>query len=120
MTDALEDLIAETRKYSVSLTLAHQYISQFGSRKTDALSSVGSTIIFNIDKKDAQSLSKDLRNLVRLEDLITLEIGEAIARIGTEIVRIKTPKPFKIPTENNRDRIIEASRERYYKPANEI
>ena len=119
MTDALEDLIAETRKYSVSLTLAHQYISQFGSRKTDALSSVGSTIIFNIDKKDAQSLSKDLRNLVRLEDLITLETGEAIARIGTEIVRIKTPKPLKIPEGNNRERIIEVSRERYYKPADE-
>ena len=120
MTDALEDLIAETRKYSVSLTLAHQYISQFGSRKTDALASVGSTIIFNIDKKDAQSLSKDLRNLVRLEDLISLEIGEAIARIGTEIVRIKTPKPLKIPLKNHRERIIDISRERYYKPAVEI
>ena len=57
---------------------------------------------------------------MRIEDLITLETGEAIARVGTEIVRIKTPKPLKIPVENNRERIIEVSRKRYYKPAIEI
>jgi len=48
MTDALEEMIAETRKYRVSLTLAHQFLSQFNQRRADALSATGSTIIFNM------------------------------------------------------------------------
>ena len=36
--DCFEDLIAETRKYGVGLTLAHQYMSQFSERKAGALS----------------------------------------------------------------------------------
>jgi hypothetical protein len=120
VTDALEDLIVETRKYSVSLILAHQYMSQFGQRKTDAISSVGSTIIFNVDRKDAQFFKKDLRDLVKVDDLISLGVGEAIARIGTDIVRVKTAEPYKIKAKNFRDRIIEQSRRRYYRPTHEV
>ena len=120
VTDALEDFIAETRKYKVSLTLSNQFMSQFGKKKTDALSSVGSTIIYNVDRRDAQDLVKDLRNEVKVEDLISLEVGEAIARIGTKIVKIKTFEPLKIPEENFREKIIENSRRRYYRPAHEV
>lgn len=120
MTDTIEDLIAETRKYKVSLNLAHQYMSQFGKRKSDALSSVGSCIIFNVDKTDAGYLTKDLRGLVKVDDLISLEVGEAIARIGTDVVRIKTRSPLMAPTDNFRSRIIDESRKKYYKPATEI
>jgi len=83
LTDALEDLIAETRKYAVSLTLAHQYMSQFPQRKLGALSSVGTTIVFNVDTKDARQLATDFRGMVETEDLITLEMREAIVRAGT-------------------------------------
>lgn len=120
MTDAMEDLIAETRKFNVSLTLAHQYLKQFGSRKTDALSGVGSTIIFRVDNQDARYLVKDLLGLVKAEDLITLELGQAILRCGRDIVRLNTLPPRPIPTENLRERIIAESRRRYYQPAAEV
>jgi len=120
MTPALEDLIGETRKFRVSLTLAHQYLSQFTQKKTDALSSVGTTIIFNVDTKDAQYLKKDLQGLANVEDLITLNIGEAIARIGTEVVRIKTLEPLQIPKKNLREQIINESHRRYYKTVSEV
>ena len=110
LTDTLEDLIAETRKYGVSLSLAHQYMSQFSQRKTDAFSSVGSTIIFNVDSRDAHYLTKDLRGLVEVDDLISLKLYSAIARIGTDIVRLETRPPLSIPNPNFRDRIIEESR----------
>ncbi|MBC2714909.1 MAG: type IV secretion system DNA-binding domain-containing protein [Desulfobacteraceae bacterium] len=119
-TDSLEELIAETRKYGVSLSLAHQYMSQFGKRKTDAFSSVGSTIIFNVDSRDANYLIKDLQKKVKLEDIIILEKGEAIARIGTEIVRFKTRPPLKIPKKHFRDKIISESRKKYYRPTHEV
>ena len=120
MTDSLEDLIAETRKFKVSLSLAHQYMSQFGKRKTDAFSSVGSTVIFNVDSKDASYLTKDLQQKVKAKDLVVLEIGEAIVRIGTEIVRCKMHLPMKSPANNVRQKIIDESHRKYYRPAHEI
>ena len=113
MTDTLENLIAETRKFNVSLSLAHQYLSQFGRKKTDALSTVGSSVIFNVDKRDAQYLIKDLQEKVKVEELVSLGKGEAIARVGTDIVRIRTRPPLTFPRPNFKDRIIKESRNKY-------
>jgi Type IV secretory system Conjugative DNA transfer len=121
MTDSpLETLISEVRKYSVDICLLNQYLSQFSLRKTDALSTVGSTIIFNANIKDAQYLRKDLQGKVSIEDIVSLKKFEAIARIETDIVKIKTLPPLQIPSINFRDRIIENSRKKYYKPAHEV
>jgi hypothetical protein len=117
LTEAMEDLIAETRKFGVGLTLAHHYLSQFSTKEVDALSSVGTTIIMNVDTKDARRLSKDLQELVQYEDLISLKVGEAIARIGTDIVRCETPGSLKIPKRHFKDAIIERSHRLYYRPA---
>ena len=120
VTDALEDLIVETRKFKVSLTLAHQYMSQFGTRKIEALSSVGTTIMFHVDSKDAQHLKKDLQGRVEVDDLTTLEVGQAITRIGNEIARIRTLQCFP-PTEgDDRDMIIQQSRHRYYRSVDDV
>ena len=120
LTETLEDLIAETRKFRVSLTLAHHYLSQFGTKKVDALSSVGTTIIMNVDTKDARYLTKDLQKLVHYKDLITLKRGEAIARIGTDIVRFKTPGRLEIPKQHFKDEIIQRSHRLYYKPVHVV
>jgi len=120
LTEALEDLLAEARKFHVSLTLAHHFLSQFGPKKVDAISSVGSTIIMNVDGRDAQHLSKDLQGLVSSNDLITLEKGEAIARIDTDIVRVKLPDPLQIPERHSRDAIIKSSLEHYYRPVHVV
>jgi hypothetical protein len=107
-------------KYNVGLTLAHQYMKQFSSRKTDALSSVGATIIFNVNTKDARYLVDDLRGLVEVDDLITLDVGEAILRAGTEVVRLATFEPPELQQPNCRDRIVAESRRRYCRPAHEV
>jgi hypothetical protein len=116
----VEDLIAETRKFNVSLTMAHQFMGQFNARQGEALSSVGSTIIFNVDTRDARYLTKDLQDKVQVEDLITLEVGHAIARIGNHVVRIETHRPLEIPQNNCADLIIRQSRERYCRPVLEV
>jgi hypothetical protein len=120
ITEAMEDLIAETRKFGVSLSLAHHFFSQFGNTKIDALSSVGTTIIMNVDTKDARYLTKDLQDQVPYKDLITLTRGEAVVRIGTDIVRIKTPGPLRVPDKHLRKEIIERSRRLYYRPSHVV
>ncbi len=120
VTDSLEDIIAETRKYNVSLTLAHQYLRQFDSRKIDALSSVGTTVVFNVDSADAASLAKGFKKKAKVEDFIDLDVGSAIVRCGTEIIKIQTPEPCRLPKMNYREEIIDYSRRRYYKPVSDV
>jgi len=116
VTDVMEDLMVEARRSNVSLTLAHQYMHQFSTRKADALSIAGSTIIFRVDRNDAQHLCKDLQGKVEEDDLITLEVGQAVARLGGNVVRLKTLPPLEIPRENCRDLIVQQCHERYYRP----
>jgi hypothetical protein len=120
ITGGLEELISETRKYGVSLSLAHQFLDQFDKRKIGAIASVGSTITFNVQRDDARRLTKDLQKKVSEEDLTSLEVGHAIVRLGTDIVRLKTQRPLPIPSQNFRDRIIRESQEKYCMPAYEV
>ncbi len=116
VTDTLEDLIVETRKFNVGLTLAHHFFSQFGNIKVDALSSVGTTIIMNVDRKDAAYLVKDLREEVSANDITQLNLGEAIVRIGTDVVKINTLGKLTVPSDNFKDQILQHSLSHYYQP----
>jgi len=120
LSSSFEDMVVETRKFRVSLTLAHQYLRQFDRDVRDAILTAGSTIIFNVDLNDARYLTKDLQDLVKPEDLATFEVGEAIARIGTDIVKIKTTEQESIPANNYYRQIIAESHRRYYRPIKEI
>ncbi|MEN6428741.1 MAG: hypothetical protein ABFE13_25615 [Phycisphaerales bacterium] len=120
VTDALEDVIAETRKYGVSLTLAHQYLHQFGPQKIDALASVGTTVVFSVDSKDGAYLAKDFREVVKVKDIVDLKTGQAIVRCGTDVVRIRTSMPLEVPRVNCRDLIVAHSRKMYCLPVPQV
>jgi len=119
-TESLEDIIAETRKFNVGLTLAHQYIKQFEAKKAGALGSVGTTILFGVDSKDASYMTKDFQNLVSAEDIVQLKKREALVRCGTNIVKIRTIDAPPMPEKHFRDEIIANSRRRYCRPAAQV
>ena len=116
----VEDLIAETRKYRVSLTLAHQYLRQFTRETIDALGVVGSTIMFGLQQADAERMAKTMGDRIQAQGLTSLGVGEAVARIGTEVVRITTPPPSDKFDESIRDKVVQMSRERYCRRACEV
>lgn len=120
ITESIDEVIAETRKFEVSLTLAHQFMRQFDATHASALSSVGSTIVFEVNQTDAGHLKENFLDRVTARDLIRQGRGEAIARISTddgpEIVRLRTLGPVVPPETSYRDLIIARSRERYYLP----
>jgi len=120
VTDSMEAIIAETRKYNVGLTLAHQYLKQFNPEKIDALANTGTTIAFNVDTKDASYLLKDFQEKVQVKDFLNLYVGEAIVRIANKITKIKTPGPIAAPELNFKERIISNSRRLYYRPAEDV
>ena len=120
VTDTFEEIITEAPKHGVSLTIAHQFLRQFDIKKIDALGSVGTTIVFNIDSRDANYLLKDFKKKVKIDDFINLDQGEAVVRCGTEVAKIKTMNPLKIPKNNSKNRIIAESRGKYCMTASEV
>jgi len=99
---------------------AHQYLRQFDQSTRDGILTAGSTIIFNVDMNDARYLCKDLQGLVEPEKLATFEIGDAIARIGTDIVKIKTKDQDELLIPGSSELIKAHSYKNYYKRADEI
>ncbi len=120
VTDKLENILEEARKFNLRLTLAHQHLHQFDTVKVGALGTVGTTIVFRVDSGDAAHLGKDFRKKVEVKDFVELEQGDAILRCGSEIVKIKTSRPLEIPEENFKDRIIAESRRKYCMPASQV
>lgn len=121
ITEALEDMLAETRKYNCSVTLAHQYLSQFEQRKrVDAMGVVGTTIAYCVTTDDAAKIAKFLGSQVSPDDLINLEPREAIVRVGNDLSRITTPTLPEISDLSIGQRAKELSYQRYYRPAHEV
>ena len=73
-----------------------------------------------MDSKEAQFFARSLQGRVSPDQLHSLDVGCAIARIGKEIVRVETPINKPIPERHFREEIIAQSRRKYYKPVNEI
>jgi len=115
-THTLGDILVESRKFGISLILAHQYLNQFPRDQIDALSSAGTSVLFNIDIQDATHLSKDLSGKATPEDIINLKTGEAILKMDTQVLKIVTDEPLQVPGQGFAAQIISQSHEKYCKP----
>ncbi|MBI4659756.1 MAG: ATP-binding protein [Verrucomicrobia bacterium] len=118
--DAIENIVAQARKFRISLSVAHQYLKQFKEAQVDALSTVGTTILGRLDRRDSQYFTKDLQDLVKARELVALQPHEMIARIGTDVVRFHTIPTAAQSNDQTAQRIIENSRRLYCKPADEV
>jgi len=119
-SDAIENLVAQARKFGINLCLAHQYLKQFHTSKIDALSTVGCTIIGHLDRNDGHFFANALQGKVEPEEIMALKPYEMIARIGSEIVRLKTVDLPKPPDGCDGTDIVEESRRRYCRPTAEV
>jgi len=117
-TESFANILSEARKYRLNLILAHQYISQLDERVSAAVfGNAGTLVAFRVGAEDAEFLAKefvpqfdetDLVNLDKFEIYIKLMIGG----ITSEPFSANTLPPLG-KVENNRDKIIKVSRERY-------
>ena len=124
--ESFADILAEARKYKLSLIMAHQYVSQMEESVRDAVfGNVGSLISFRVGPLDSEFLSSAFAGSVSKDDLINLGFSKIFASISVDGV---STQPFSAgtlpPIEKNkssfRDRIIRSSRERYATPKAEI
>ncbi|VGO13469.1 hypothetical protein PDESU_02026 [Pontiella desulfatans] len=117
--NALENIIVQARKFGINLCLAHQYLSQFGTRQVDALSTAGTTILGKADKRDSQFFAKDMQDLVDPKDIMKLEKYEMIVRIGKEVVRMETRPPPEAESGDWRA-ILENTHQNYCMPVDAV
>lgn len=73
ITLSFADILAESRKYGLSLFLCHQYIEQLDMRIRSAIfGNVGTIISFRVGATDAEYLAKEFYPVFTQDDLVNL------------------------------------------------
>jgi len=124
-TPSISSILSEARKYKLSLTVAHQYLSQLNEDiKGAILGNVGSMALFRISPEDASALEGRFKPTFSADDIIKLDNRNALVSM---LVNGQPAKPFNIQTEDyrpgNKD-IIEPLKElsymKYGRPREEV
>ena len=119
MNEAFADILSESRKYKLALTLANQYIEQMEEEVRDAVfGNVGTLIVFRVGPFDAEVLETVFDPTFTPEDLVGLGIGQIyltlmIDGVGSRPFSAETIPPIDTPPISYRDDCVRSSRELY-------
>jgi type IV secretory system conjugative DNA transfer VirD4/TraG family protein len=125
-TEALTSILAEARKYGLSLILAHQYLDQLTDEiRQSVFGNVGNLIAFRVGERDARLLADELGGDVKTGNLVSLGKHEIYARLldhgaMREPFRGRTLPPIRGTVTGRREAVIRHSRERYGRPREEV
>lgn len=121
-TTSFVKILSEARKYRLSLTLANQYIEQLDEEIQRAIfGNVGTLMSFVVGARDAYILSKEYSELYTENDLVSLGKFETVLKLSIDNM---TSAPFPATTlplpavkNDNKEKIIKLSKERYGRKA---
>lgn len=119
MNQAFADILSESRKYKLALTLANQYIEQMDEEVRDAVfGNVGTLIVFRVGPFDAEVLETVFQPTFLPEDLVGLGIGQIyltlmIDGVGSPPFSAETIPPIEAPSISYRNDVVTSSRESY-------
>jgi hypothetical protein len=126
MNEAFADILSESRKYKLALTLANQYIEQMEEKVRDAVfGNVGTLVCFRVGPFDAEVLKVVFEPTFMAEDLVGLGIGQIyltlmIDGVGSPPFSAETLPPIDRPPISYRDDVVRNSREIYSRPRAEM
>jgi hypothetical protein len=114
-TDSIASILSEARKYRLSLTVAHQYISQLEENiKNAVFGNVGSMAVFRVSTEDATFLENKYKPTFMAPDIMKLDNYNAYVSM---LVNGQPVKPFNMhtiaPIEGNTE-IVEKIKELSY------
>ena len=122
MNEAFADILSESRKYKLALTLANQYIEQMEEEVRDAVfGNVGTMIVFRVGPFDAEVLKVMFEPTFTPEDLIGLGIGQVYLTLMIDGVTsppfsAQTIPPIEAPRISYRDDVVTHSRAMFGRP----
>jgi hypothetical protein len=95
-TDSIESILSEARKYRLSLTVAHQYISQLEDKiKNAVFGNVGSMAVFRVGAEDANFLESKFKPTFLAADIMKIENRNAYMSM---LINGQPTKPFNMAT----------------------
>ena len=103
ITDSIETILSEARKYRLGLNMAHQYIGQLEgpdgkSKVKDAVfGNVGSMMCYKIGAHDAEYVAKEMAPVFNEQDLINLDKYKAVMKLSIDT---QPSRPFSITPVN--------------------
>jgi CxxC-x17-CxxC domain-containing protein len=121
-TDSFKYILSEARKYHLSLTLAHQYITQMEETVRDAIfGNVGTLILFRVGAADAEFLEKEFAPEFTADDLVNLGLGDIYLKlmingVASHPFSAHGLGPVQLPEKSSKEEIIEKSRQKYALP----
>lgn len=125
-TESFANILSEARKYRLNLILAHQYINQLvfdgNSTVRDAVfGNVGTLVSFRVGAEDAEHLEKEFEPVFLINDIVNLSKYHIYLKLmidgvaGDAFSATTLPPADLADTEENEDKVIKISRERYSK-----
>ncbi|MBI2007277.1 MAG: DUF87 domain-containing protein [Candidatus Blackburnbacteria bacterium] len=121
-TTSFIKILSEARKYRLNLTVANQYIGQIPEDVQKAIfGNVGTLTSFLVGAQDALILTREFGGLYKEEELVNLDNFQVVLKLAVDG---RTSRPFFAYTlplpkskNQNRDKVIRVSQERYTKEA---
>ncbi|MDD5043227.1 MAG: type IV secretion system DNA-binding domain-containing protein [Patescibacteria group bacterium] len=100
LTESVNVILSEARKYRLCLTIGHQYISQLvknnDTRIRDAIfGNVGTKVCFRIGVEDAEHMVKEFAPIFSVRDFLNIPKYNAYAKL---LIDNANPPPFNMAT----------------------
>ena len=130
-TESFANILSEARKYKLNLILAHQYINQLifdgNSTVRDAVfGNVGTMVSFRVGAEDAEHLEKEFEPVFMMNDIVNLSKYNIYLKLMIDGVAADAFSAASLPpldlsdTQENEEKAIRISRERYGKSKTEV
>ena len=124
-TDTFDEILSESRKYRLCLTIANQFLGQLDdSIRTTVFGNVGSLISFRIGGEDSKVMSSEFNPRFKERDLINLGVQDFLVKMSIEG---ETHEAFSArtlfvhpPKKSYVEQAIKFSRENYARPIAEV
>ncbi len=109
ITESIESVLSEARKYRLGLNIAHQYLAQLeegggggkGKSKADlkgaVFGNVGSMMCYKIGAQDAEHMAKEMAPVFSDQDLINIDKYKAVMKLSIDT---QPSRPFSITPVN--------------------
>ncbi len=123
-TDTFSNILSESRKYRLSLSIAHQYVSQLSDViKKTVFGNVGTIISFRLGPEDAALLEQEFEPKFKATDITNLGVQEIYLKmsIDDEVKDAFSARTLRVPEpeHNLKDKIVAFTRENYCKNRDE-
>ncbi len=103
VTESIESILSEARKYRLGLNIAHQYLAQIDDQgggkgkkvnlKDAVFGNVGSMMCYKIGAQDAEEMAKEMAPVFSDQDLISIDKYKAVMKLSIDT---QPSRPFSI------------------------